>query len=141
MDILVFCANETYRFFALFCLNSEVLQFIMKKKFGSEVYEYSKDRYKLLIVAPIITAIGSIIFMIIKPDLWYAGLVILGLSVFGIILCLLILRYLNKKIEKEEALKKEKLKELEKEKKEMAEKDKIIKELEEELKQSKNIKQ
>lgn len=85
----------------------------MKKKFGSEVYEYSKDRYKLLIVAPIITAIGSIIFMIIKPDLWYAGLVILGLSVFGIILCLLILRYLNKKIEKEEALKKEKLKELE----------------------------
>ncbi len=113
----------------------------MKKKFGSEVYEYSKDRYKLLIVAPIITAIGSIIFMIIKPDLWYAGLVILGLSVFGIILCLLILRYLNKKIEKEEALKKEKLKELEKEKKEMAEKDKIIKELEEELKQSKNIKQ
>ena len=37
----------------------------MKKKFGSEVYEYSKDRYKLLIVAPIITAIGSIIFMII----------------------------------------------------------------------------
>ncbi len=113
----------------------------MKKKFGSEVYEYSKDRYKLLIVAPIITAIGSIIFMIIKPDLWYAGLVILGLSVFGIILCLLILRYLNKKIETEEALKKEKLKELEKEKKEMAEKDKIIKELEEELKQSKNIKQ
>ncbi len=85
----------------------------MKKKFGSEVYEYSKDRYKLLIVAPIITAIGSIIFMIIKPDLWYAGLVILGLSVFGIILCLLILRYLNKKIETEEALKKEKLKELE----------------------------
>lgn len=113
----------------------------MKKKFGSVVYEYSKDRYKLLIVAPIITAIGSIIFMIIKPDLWYAGLVILGLSVFGIILCLLILRYLNKKIDKEEALKKEKLKELEKEKKEMAEKDKIIKELEEELKQSKNIKQ
>ena len=95
-------------FRSLFCLNLEVLQFIMKKKFGSEVYEYSKDRYKLLIVAPIITAIGSIIFMIIKPDLWYAGLVILGLSVFGIILCLLILRYLNKKIEKEEALKKEK---------------------------------
>ena len=85
----------------------------MKKKFGSEVYEYSKDRYKLLIVAPIITAIGSIIFMIIKPDLWYAGLVFLVLYVFGIILCLLILRYLNKKIEKEEALKKEKLKELE----------------------------
>lgn len=93
----------------------------MKKKFGSEVYEYSKDRYKLLIVAPIITAIGSIIFMIIKPDLWYAGLVILGLSVFGIILCLLILRYLNKKIEKEEALKKEKLKKLEKEKKTITE--------------------
>lgn len=116
----------------------------MKKKFGSEVYEYSKDRYKLLIVAPIITAIGSIIFMIIKPDLWYAGLVVLGLSVFGIILCLLILRYLNKKIErleKEETLKKEKLKELEKEKKEMAMKDEHIKELEEELKQSKNIKQ
>lgn len=79
--------------------------------------------------------------MIIKPDLWYAGLVILGLSVFGIILCLLILRYLNKKIEKLEALKKEKLKELEKEKKEMAMKDEHIKELEEELKQSKNIKQ
>ena len=83
-----------------FFLNLEVLKVIMKKKYGMEVYEYSKDRYKFLIIAPIVTAIGSIIFMIIKPDLWYAGLVILGLSVFGIIICLLILRYLNKKIEK-----------------------------------------
>ena len=49
--------------------------------------------------------------------------------------------YYIKKLEKEEALKKEKLKELEKEKKEMTEKDERIKELEEELKQSKNSRQ
>ncbi len=72
----------------------------MKKKYGSEVYEYSKDRYKFLIAAPIITAVGSIIFMIAKPELWYIGLIILGLSVFGITVCILILIYLNKKIEK-----------------------------------------
>lgn len=81
----------------------------MKKKYGSEVYKYSKDRYKFLIAAPIISAIGSIIFIIIKPELWFIGLGILGLSVLAIIICLLIIRYLNKKIEKlekEEALNK-----------------------------------
>lgn len=70
------------------------------KKYGSEVYEYSKDRYKFLIIAPIITAIGSIIFMIVKPDLWYAGLIILGLSVLVITAYVLIMIFLNKKIEK-----------------------------------------
>ena len=65
-----------------------------------EVYKYSKDRCKFLIVAPIITAIASIIFMFVKPDLWFVGLVILCLSIFGIVICLVIMRYLSKKIEK-----------------------------------------
>ena len=49
--------------------------------------------------------------------------------------------YKIEKLEKEEALKDEKIKKAEELEKDMAEKDKIIKELEEELKQSKNSKQ
>ena len=61
--------------------------------------------------------------------------------VISYIIALISINNYIKKLEKEEALKKEKLKELEKEKKEMTEKDERIKELEEELKKSKNSKQ
>ena len=82
--------------------------------------------------------------MVKIPQVWWVGLLQIGLAIFGIVLYIIGLAYYNykiEKLEKEEALKEEKVKKAEELEKEMTEKDERIKELEEELKKSKNSKQ
>ncbi len=85
--------------------------------------------------------IFAIIDMVEKPNDLSLGLILIGLVFLLIFLYIIILISINnyiKKLEKEETLKKEKLKEYENSEKM---KDERIKELEEELKQSKNSRQ
>ncbi len=109
--------------------------------------EYYKSRKIFLHAIPILSSvliILAIIDMVEKPKDLSLGLLLIGLASIFIFLYIIGLAFTNyyiKKLEKEEALKEEKVKKAEELEKEMTEKDERIKELEEELKQSKNSRQ
>ncbi len=109
--------------------------------------EHYRFRKKLLYGLPIMTVIFVILaiwFWVAIPKYWGFALLQIGLAIFSIIMYIISLAYYNykiEKLEKEEALKDEKIKKAEELEKEMTEKDERIKELEEELKKSKNSRQ
>ncbi len=109
--------------------------------------EYYKSRKIFLHAIPILSSvliILAIIFMIEIPKDLSLGLLLIGLAslfIFIYIIGLAFTNYYIKKLEKEEALKEEKIKKAEELEKDMAEKDERIKELEEALKNAKNSKQ
>jgi cell division protein FtsB len=117
----------------------------MKKyKNLAEYYKVKKIGLLIFPITSVMLFIFAIIDMVEKPKDLSLGLLLIGLASIFIFLYIIGLAFTNyyiKKLEKEEALKEEKVKKAEELEKEMTEKDERIKELEEELKQSKNIKQ
>lgn len=114
----------------------------MKKyKNLAEYYKVKKIGLLIFPITSVMLFIFAIIDMVEKPNDLSLGLILIGLAFLLIFLYIIILISINnyiKKLEKEETLKKEKLKEYENSEKM---RDERIKELEEELKQSKNSKQ
>ena len=120
------------------------VKLLRKIKTLSQDYKRHKRLLHGLPITAVILIIIAIVFMVKIPQVWWVGLLQIGLAIFGIVLYIIGLAYYNykiEKLEKEEALKEEKVKKAEELEKEMTEKDERIKELEEELKKSKNSKQ
>ena len=115
-----------------------------KIKTLSQDYRRHKRLLHGMPITAVILIIIAIVFIVKIPQVWWVGLLQIGLAIFCIVMYIIGLAYYNykiEKLEKEEALKDEKIKKAEELEKEMTEKDERIKELEEELKQSKNSKQ
>lgn len=115
-----------------------------KIKTLSQDYKRHKRLLHGLPITAVILIIIAIVFMVKIPQVWWVGLMQIGLAIFCIVMYIIGLAYYNykiEKLEKEEALKDEKIKKAEELKKEVTEKDERIKELEEALKNAKNSKQ
>lgn len=64
-----------------------------------EMYTSSRNTVRILLpIVAIVFVIVAIVEVITQPDVWWLGLIFFGMATITAIMCVFMLKYLNKKI-------------------------------------------